>query len=56
MDEIVWVVNPRNDTLENLVTYLSHYAIGIFSEHRHRMRVAPAAGNAALSAVVRNAA
>jgi signal transduction histidine kinase len=26
MDEIVWVVNPHNDTLENLVTYLSHYA------------------------------
>jgi signal transduction histidine kinase/ligand-binding sensor domain-containing protein len=30
MDEIVWVVNPRNDTLENLVTYLSHYAIEYF--------------------------
>jgi ligand-binding sensor domain-containing protein/signal transduction histidine kinase len=27
MDEIVWVVNPRNDTLENLVAYLSHYAV-----------------------------
>jgi hypothetical protein len=23
MDEIVWVVNPRNDTLENLVAYLN---------------------------------
>ena len=30
MDEIVWVVNPRNDTLENLVTYLSHYALEYF--------------------------
>ena len=30
MDEIVWVVNPRNDTLENLATYLSHYAIEYF--------------------------
>ena len=30
MDEIVWVVNPRNDTLENLVTYLSHYATEYF--------------------------
>jgi ligand-binding sensor domain-containing protein/signal transduction histidine kinase len=30
MDEIVWVVNPRNDTLENLVAYLSHYAIEYF--------------------------
>ena len=30
MDEIVWAVNPRNDTLENLVTYLSHHAIEYF--------------------------
>jgi len=34
MDEIVWVVNPRNDTLENLVTYLSHYAIEYFQNTR----------------------
>jgi signal transduction histidine kinase/streptogramin lyase len=26
LDEMVWVVNPRNDTLENLASYLSHYA------------------------------
>jgi signal transduction histidine kinase len=30
MDEIVWVVNPHNDTLENLVTYLSHYTVEYF--------------------------
>jgi ligand-binding sensor domain-containing protein/signal transduction histidine kinase len=30
MDEIVWVVNPHNDTLENLVAYLSHYAVEYF--------------------------
>ncbi len=30
MDEIVWVVNPRNDTLENLIAYLSHYAVEYF--------------------------
>lgn len=30
MDEIVWVVNPHNDTLENLITYLSHYAVEYF--------------------------
>jgi signal transduction histidine kinase len=30
MDEIVWVVNPRNDSLENLVTYLGHYAVEYF--------------------------
>ena len=30
MDEIVWVVNPHNDTLENLTAYLSHYAVEYF--------------------------
>ncbi len=30
MDEIVWVVNPRNDSLDNLVTYLNHYATEYF--------------------------
>ncbi|HEV2207279.1 MAG TPA: two-component regulator propeller domain-containing protein [Verrucomicrobiae bacterium] len=30
MDEIVWVVNPHNDTLENLSAYLSHYAAEYF--------------------------
>lgn len=30
MDEIVWVVNPRNDTLENLAAYLAHYAAEYF--------------------------
>ncbi|HEY1788277.1 MAG TPA: ATP-binding protein, partial [Verrucomicrobiae bacterium] len=30
MDEIVWVVNPRNDTLENLASYLAHYAAEYF--------------------------
>ncbi len=30
MDEIVWVVNPHNDTLENLVAYVSHYAVEYF--------------------------
>ena len=30
MDEIVWVVNPRNDTLENVVAYLSHHALEYF--------------------------
>jgi ligand-binding sensor domain-containing protein/signal transduction histidine kinase len=30
MDEIVWVVNPRNDTLENLASYLAHSAAEYF--------------------------
>jgi signal transduction histidine kinase len=34
MDEIVWVVNPRNDTLENLTAYLSHHAVEYFQNTR----------------------
>ncbi len=30
MDEIVWVVNPRNDSLENLTAYLSQHALEYF--------------------------
>ncbi len=30
LDEIVWAVNPRNDTLEHLAAYLSHYAAEYF--------------------------
>jgi signal transduction histidine kinase len=26
LDEIVWAVNPQNDTLENLAAYLGHFA------------------------------
>jgi ligand-binding sensor domain-containing protein/signal transduction histidine kinase len=30
MDEIVWVVNPQNDTVEQLTSYLGHYAVEYF--------------------------
>ena len=30
LDEIVWAVNPTNDTLEGLVEYISHYADEFF--------------------------
>jgi ligand-binding sensor domain-containing protein/signal transduction histidine kinase len=30
MDEIVWVVNPRNDTLEHLAAYLTQHAVEYF--------------------------
>ncbi|MEY4387053.1 MAG: hypothetical protein RLY20_2336 [Verrucomicrobiota bacterium] len=30
MDEIVWTINPRNDTLENFANYLFHYAKDFF--------------------------
>ena len=26
MDEIVWAVNPKNDTLDNLISYLCDFA------------------------------
>jgi ligand-binding sensor domain-containing protein/signal transduction histidine kinase len=26
MDEVVWAINPRNDTLESFLTYLNHFA------------------------------
>jgi len=35
LDEIVWAVNPRNDTLEHLVAYLGQYAI----DYLHNTRV-----------------
>ncbi len=34
LDEIVWAVNPRNDTLEHLVAYLGQYAIDYFLNTR----------------------
>lgn len=27
LDEIVWAINPRNDTLPGLISYLGHYAV-----------------------------
>ncbi len=32
LDEMVWVVNPRNDTLEHLASYLSQYATEYFQD------------------------
>jgi signal transduction histidine kinase len=32
LDEIVWVVNPHNDTVENLVSYLSQHAREYFQD------------------------
>ena len=31
LDEIVWAINPRNDTLEGLLSYLAEFAQGILS-------------------------
>lgn len=32
LDEIVWAVNPQNDTLEHVVSYIGHYANEFFQE------------------------
>ena len=32
LDEIVWAVNPRNDSLERLAAYLGHFAAEYFQE------------------------
>ena len=40
MDEIVWAVNPRHDTLESLTNYISSYAHDFLSTARIRCRLA----------------
>ena len=39
LDEIVWAVNPENDTLEGLVGYISHYADEFFENTTVRCRL-----------------
>lgn len=38
LDEIVWAVNPRKDSLPNFVDYLSHHANEFFRESSARFR------------------
>ena len=38
LDEIVWAINPQNDMLEHLVSYIGHYAREYFSGDRDRVR------------------
>jgi signal transduction histidine kinase/ligand-binding sensor domain-containing protein len=39
IDEIVWAVNPNNDTLENLVTYVCNFAEQYFRDTDTRCRI-----------------
>ena len=39
MDEIVWAVNPRNDTLPHLIDYLGQFAIEFLAHANIRCRV-----------------
>ena len=56
MDEIVWAVNPRNDTLENLTAYLMHYAIEYFQNTpiECEMRMPQEVPNLPLSSEIRH--
>ncbi len=39
LDEIVWAVDPKQDTLESLVDYLGEYSVQIFSDSGIRCRL-----------------
>lgn len=39
LDEIVWAVNPENDTLDGLVEYISHYADEFFENTKVSCRL-----------------
>lgn len=55
MDEIVWAVNPRNDSLDGLVNYLVEYADQFFQDTSIRCRLQmPAASQLALPTEVRH--
>ncbi len=56
MDEIVWVVNPRNDNLEHLAAYLSHYAEEYFQNTpvECELRLPQAIGHFPLSSEIRH--
>jgi ligand-binding sensor domain-containing protein/signal transduction histidine kinase len=56
MDEIVWVVNPQNDNLEQLAAYLGHYAVEYFQTTSIEcdLRLPPAIPQHALSSEARH--
>ena len=39
IDQIVWAVNPKNDTLEHLVTYICNFAEQYFRDSATRCRI-----------------
>ena len=56
LDEIVWVVDPHNDTLEHLAAYLSHYATEYLENTsvECELRIPPGLPNLPLSAETRH--
>ena len=55
MDEIVWAVNPRHDTLESLANYLEKFAQDLLAR-RHPLPAGPAGATARLAPDLRSAA
>ena len=56
LDEIVWTVNPSNDTLDGLINYLCKYAQEYFALAglRYRLEVPPQLPNTAISPELRH--
>jgi len=56
LDEIVWAVNPKNDSLADLVSYLGHFAEEFFraSDLRFRLDIPPQLPAVPLSAELRH--
>src|SRR5665213_2010532 len=55
MDEIVWAVNPKNDTLDGLVGYLNEYVVQLFQDSGIRCRLElPVASHIMLPSDVRH--
>jgi signal transduction histidine kinase len=56
LDEIVWAVNPKNDSLAGLVSYLGHFAEEFYrpTEIRLRLDIPPHLPSVPLSAELRH--
>jgi len=56
LDEIVWAINPEYDSAEDLIGYLSRFALDYLSlaKIRFRIEVSPSLGHLPLSAVERH--
>ena len=56
MDEVVWAINPRNDTLESLVAYFERFCAGIpdLRGIRYRLDAPPELPELPLSAETRH--
>ena len=46
MDEIVWAVDPHNDTMESLTNYVARYAHDFLSAAKHPLPVGSSNGGA----------